>query len=310
MIVFFLSPSIKYMNYDDIFLFVKLVNVGTFSGLAKSLNTTQGTVSKRIQKLEDQLNLQLLHRNSRTLEVTPEGRLLYEKFHHYESSLKDSLDDVINQQNRITGTLHISLPKIVSDTILMPHFHKFAAKYPEAQIVISYNADRVDLLKEGFNLAISMYKPEVMSNKIKLLAKSAVKLFATEEYKERYGLPQTLKELSKHNIVGFASHGIPRNETQVTNLKDNSIELFRSNRNIYVNNALHNIGMVSSGHFLTYSSELFIQKDPITKSMIQVLPNYSFATISFYLIRSNEIHNKLEQVFVKFIEECFSSNNW
>ena len=297
------------MNYDDIFLFVKLVNVGTFSGLAKSLNTTQGTISKRIQKLEEQLNLQLIHRNSRTLEVTPEGRLLYEKFNHYESSLKDSLDDVINQQTRITGTLHISLPKIVSDIILMPHFHKFKAKYPEAEIIISYNADRVDLLKEGFNLAISMYKPEVMSNKIKLLAKSQIKLFATEEYAKRYGLPQTLEELAKHNVVGFASHGIPRKESQVTNLKDNSIELLKSNRNLYVNNALHNTAIINQGHFLSYSPEFFALKDTLSKSLIPVLPNYSFATINFYLIRSNEIHNKLEQVFVKFIEECFSSDD-
>ena len=64
------------MNYDDILLFVKLVNIGTFSGLAKSINVTQSTISKKIQKLEQQLNLQLIHRNSRTLELTADGELL------------------------------------------------------------------------------------------------------------------------------------------------------------------------------------------------------------------------------------------
>lgn len=296
------------MNYDDIFLFVKLINVGTFSGLAKALNTTQGTISKRIQRLEEQLNLQLIHRNSRTLETTVEGRLLYDKFNHYEVDLKDSLEDVINKQSRISGILKISIPKVVSDKILMPYFHEFKEKYPEAQIIISYNANKVDLLKEGLNLAISMQQPDSINNKIKLLKKSRIKLFTTEAYRERYGLPQTLDDLSQHNLIGYAQNNVSIPELLATNIHNDTDELIPIKPNVYVNNAIHNIDMAYSGDFITNVAEFLINRELITGKLIPVLPDYYFGKVNFYLIRGNEIHSKLEQVFVNFIENCFTRN--
>lgn len=69
------------MNYNDIFLFIKLVKLGTFTALANSIGVSQGTVSRRIQHLEENLNMKLLKRNSRGLiEMTEEGRSLFDKF--------------------------------------------------------------------------------------------------------------------------------------------------------------------------------------------------------------------------------------
>jgi len=293
------------MNYDDILLFVKLVNIGTFSGLAKSINVTQSTISKKIQKLEQQLNLQLIHRNSRTLELTADGELLYENFRYYEGSLKDSLSTVINRQNKVAGILKVSLPKIINDKILLPHFYKFMQKYPEAKIIISYNANRVDLLKEGFNLAISMQQPISENNKIRLLKKSKIKLFTTTSYQELYGLPQTPSDLPKHNLVAAALNGEPLNDLFVTNINSESDELVRLNPSLYVSNAIYNVDLTTSGHFIASSAEILVYNELLEESLIPVLPDYCFGSVNFYLLRSNEIHTKLEQVFVDFIVECF-----
>ena len=237
------------MNYDDILLFVKLVNIGTFSGLAKSINVTQSTISKKIQKLEQQLDLQLIHRNSRTLELTADGELLYENFRYYEGSLKDSLSTVINRQNKVAGVLKVSLPKIINDKILLPHFYKFMQKYPEAKIIISYNANRVDLLKEGFNLAISMQQPISENNKIRLLKKSKIKLFTTTSSQELYGLPQTPSDLPKHNLVAAALNGEPLNDLVVTNINSESDELVRLNPSLYVKDNAQSLQIDSSIKF-------------------------------------------------------------
>lgn len=294
------------MNYDDILLFVKLVNIGTFSGLAKSINVTQGTISKKIQKLEQDLNLQLIHRNSRTLELTAEGELLYEKFCRYERSLKDSLDDVINRQNKVAGILKVSLPKIINDKILMPYFHKFMQKYPEAKIIISYNTNKVDLLKDGFNLAISMQQPISENNKIRLLKKSKIKLFTTSLYQQLYGLPKTPTELAKHNLVAAALNGELLNNLVVTNIDDEYDELVSLNPSLYVNNAIYNVDLAASGHFIASSAEILVHNELLDERLIPVLPDYYFGSVNFYLLRSNEIHSKLEQVFVDFIIKCFN----
>ena len=294
------------MNYDDIFLFIKLIQIGTFSGLAKSLNMTQSTVSKRIQKLEGDLNLQLIQRNSRNFEITEDGRLLYDKFHAHQSNLNASLEDIINKQNIAKGSLHISVPKIINDRILAPYLHEFYIQHPSSELIISYNAKINDLLKEGFNLAISTQKPSSLNAKIKLLKKSHFKLFASKTYAERYGLPTQLSELKNYPMIGRSINTVPLKEIQVTHIESEQDEMLYHNSPIYINNSIDNIEMARSGHFIINIPEVFITHDLIQGSFVPVLPEYSFGDINFYLIRNNSIHSKLEKVFTDFIDSCFS----
>ncbi len=76
------------MNFDDIFIFIKLIDIGTFTELAKHLNVSQSTVSRRIQNLEESVNMKLIKRNSRGLiEMTEDGESFYMSFKDIELSL-------------------------------------------------------------------------------------------------------------------------------------------------------------------------------------------------------------------------------
>ena len=202
------------MLYDDIFLFVKLINSGSFSKLSQSVNISQGTISKRIQSLEEELHLQLIKRNSRgLLELSPEGESLYNSFSIHEDKLKESLEEVISLQNIVKGSIHVALPLMIYNKIILPHLDGFIAKYPEAKIIISFTGNQIELLKDNFNLAVTMQQPQSQSTKIKLLQKSRIKLFASKTYIEKHGAPIQLDELSQHNIAGLSINRIPQKES-------------------------------------------------------------------------------------------------
>ncbi|MBK2144396.1 LysR family transcriptional regulator, partial [Francisella tularensis] len=119
------------MNFDDIFLFVKLVNIGTFTELAKQLNVSQSTVSRRIQSLEESINTKLIKRNSRgVIEVTTEGQSLYNNFSYIEEQAVVTFQKWINNSKQIKGILRVGVPKLFFDNLVAPKLDTFYTRYP------------------------------------------------------------------------------------------------------------------------------------------------------------------------------------
>ncbi len=294
------------MNYDDIFLFIRLIEAGTFSALARNLNTTQGTVSRRIKKLEQDLDVQLLIRSPRgPLEMTEDGQLLYDKFSKQEQYLGTVLAEVIKQQKSVKGVLRISLPLQVFNKIIQPNLIDFQQQYPMAKLIISYNGGNVELLKDNYDLAVSLHVPKSQNTKIKVLKKSKIKLFASSVYAEKYGLPLELSDLVNHNLAGRSIDGIAVNILQATNLLTNVDELVSYDPSIFINNALHNVDLALSGNIIISAPDIFIQNDLLSKKLVPVLPDYSFGETSYFLVRRNSVHSRLERVFANFVQECF-----
>lgn len=295
------------MNYDDIFLFVKLINIGSFSRLAKTLNTTQGTVSRRIQNLEEHLHLQLIRRNSRgLLEMTPDGEILYARFSEQENILNNALEDVIDRQSSIKGSLKITIPLLLYNKVLAPYIHDFQNNYPDAKLIISYAGGSIDLLKDNIDMAISTFQPTSQTSKIKLLNSYHYRLYASDEYILKNGQPSTPEDLPRHKLVGSAIDNVPDKRLEVTNTSDNTTQIIDYDPRVCISNAFYNIDMVYSGNYIIKALDLFMSNDVASGKVKVVLPEYTFGTSKFYLIRNSGIKSKLERVFVEFIEDCFA----
>lgn len=308
------------LNYDDIFLFVKLINIGSFSALAKVLNTSQATISRRIQNLENQLHLQLIRRHSRgMLGMTPDGEILYARFSEQERILGSALKEVIDRQSMVKGTLKIAIPLLLYNKVLTPYIHIFQENYPDAKLIISYAAGSVDLLKDNFDLAISSSLPASQTNTIKLLNSYHYKLYATNEYILKYGQPKTPEDLIQHKLIGSSINTVEKylvigqsldnlidKHLEATNINNNKTSVIDYNPSICVSNAFANIDMVYNNNYIVKALDLFMSNDLAHRKVQLILPEYIFGSSKFYLIRNNGIHSKLEQAFVEFIEESFA----
>ncbi|APC91224.1 MULTISPECIES: LysR family transcriptional regulator [Francisella] len=290
------------MNFDDIFLFVKLINIGTFTELAKQLNVSQSTVSRRVQSLEESINTKLLKRNSRgVIEMTAEGESLYNNFSYIEGQAVMALQKWVNNSKQVNGILKVGIPKLFFDNILAPKLDTFYARYPHVQLIFSYTAVAVDLVKDNIDIAITTRKPTAHNCTIKTLIRAKNKLYASKKYIQEKGIPQTIKELENHRIVGFIDKDKCQNILVGFSEQDNSSQEVNINADLFLNNAIYDINLATKCNRIINVLDVFAD----SKANIEpVLSEYYFGKTSFYLIRATGVRSNLEREFVKFIDVC------
>ncbi len=138
---------------DCIQSFVRVVETGSFSAVARELNTTQPTISKQIAALEDYLDVQLLTRSTRKLQLTQEG----ERFFEHCQGVLDAAAEAeasVGQRQKLVGTLRVSCPVAFGQYQVMPCMKEFLERYPDMRVDLTLSDHVTDLVEEGTDLAI------------------------------------------------------------------------------------------------------------------------------------------------------------
>ncbi|MBK2029239.1 LysR family transcriptional regulator [Francisella noatunensis] len=290
------------MNFDDIFIFVKLIDIGTFTELAKHLNVSQSTVSRRIQNLEESVNMKLIKRNSRGLiEMTEDGESFYRSFKDIEKQANTTLQQIVNKSKEISGTLKVGIPKLFLDNILADKLGIFYARYPNVKLVFSYTAGIIDLVKDDIDIAITIKKPITSSCTIKTLVRAKNKLYASQDYIQTYGQPNLLQDLESHDVVGFLHNDKFQTTLIAFSEKDDSKKEVSINQNMFLNNFICDINIATKCNKIINTLDIFANSK---LNVLPVLDDYYFGRTDFYLVRATGVRNNLEQEFVKFIDVC------
>ena len=290
------------MNYNDVFLFIRLIKLGTFTALANSMNVSQSTVSRRIQSLEESLNMKLLKRNSRGLvEMTEEGKTLYYSFNEIENHANNASQEILNKSEKVEGLLKIALPKIFFDNVIVDKLDNFYKAHPNVKLVFSYNGGQIDLLKDNLDIAISTKQPINQNCTFKTLITAKNKLFASNDYIKEHGTPNSIAELSQHNIIGTTENNALLNELKATSEKDASIEIVKISPNLYLHNSACDMDIAIHNKVIINTYDILFNESQKVKP---ILSDYYFGEAKVYLIRGTGIRSNLEKKFVKFVEVC------
>lgn len=294
--------------YDDIFIFLKVVELGTYVKTAERLNTTQSTITRRIQSLEEKLKVALFTRNYRgNIELTSDGETLQQKFFTLYKNLDTQINETANQSEEIQGTLNIALPAVISRSVISPYVHEFTQKFPGVRLILRYISKPIDLTKDGFDLAVSAKMPLSQNSTVKILKKLALKFYATPEYINKYGKPDSFNDLIHHPCIGLLNeHGDPFIHYKVKDLKNNTEFVYNLEAQIYVNNIFQGFEIGRSGNFIICGWDAMFVNLLQNGSLVQILEDYVLDESPFYLIRSSGIRNRAEKVFAGFINDCFA----
>ncbi len=134
-----------------VYLFVHLVNAGGFSQVAKALNMPIATVSRKVHKLEESLDTQLIMRSTRKLRLTEEGDALFKRYQDAISQFDNCSNSV---KNKSEGTLRIAAPVSIISMIFIGALNEFSKLHPDIQLHIAQNNNTLDLVEEGIDIAI------------------------------------------------------------------------------------------------------------------------------------------------------------
>ena len=188
---------------DDMILFVQVVEEGSFSRVAEKLSLTNSVVSKRIARLEENLNTQLLYRSTRKLSLTDAGRTLYNKAKIAKSAFQEAENAVTGYGEDMKGHIRITMPVVSANFIFSESIAEFCKQHPEVSVELQITNRLVDLIEEGFDLALRTAVLEDSSLIARRLIDSQWMICATPDYLKQYGIPQAPEELENHECLVY-----------------------------------------------------------------------------------------------------------
>jgi DNA-binding transcriptional LysR family regulator len=186
--------------------FVGVAEGRSFSAAARGLGATTSAISKRIAALEAKLGAQLFHRTTRTLALTEAGRVLHERVRRVLAEIDEAERDVVGLADGLRGVLRVSAPVTFGQLHVAPLVADFLLANPEVRVELSLDDRYVDVVAEGFDLAIRAGRMVDSTLIAKKLASDRRVVCAAPAYLERAGVPRTPADLARHNCMRHAYH--------------------------------------------------------------------------------------------------------
>jgi DNA-binding transcriptional LysR family regulator len=195
-------------NLDDVFVFMAVVDAGSFVGGGKASGLTRSAAGKAVSRLEDQLGRRLLHRTTRTLSLTDEGRVFYEHGTRIFAAVDEAEASVAGDAGTPRGVLKLTAPDAFGRLVILPLLQAYLATWPRLQVDASFTDRQVDLVDEGFDLAIRIGSAPADSRLIsRVITRFKPVLCASPSYLARHGTPKDAGSLEGHDALVFSSRG-------------------------------------------------------------------------------------------------------
>jgi DNA-binding transcriptional LysR family regulator len=190
------------LEANDLLLFARVADEGSFSRAAERLGLPKSTVSRRIAALESQLGERLLLRTTRKLTVTDFGTGMLAHAHQVAAEVDAALALAQHRQSEPRGRLRVSMPHDLANTVLAPALAAFVLKYPSITLELDLSSRRVDLIGENFDVALRMGAlPDDASLAARQLTVFSHGMYASPDYLRQRGTPDTPEQLLQHDAL-------------------------------------------------------------------------------------------------------------
>jgi len=291
-------------RFEGMDTFIKVVEAGSITGAAARLGVAKSAVSRRLKELEGHLGVELFHRTTRRMNLTETGRAYY---HQSVRILEDVLEAELatsKAHGTLKGSLKVALPSSFGLMHMGPAIQAFSKQHPQIEFDLDFNDREVDLIQEGFDLAIRIAKLPDSSLIARRLAPIQTVLCASPEYLKRAGTPQTPEELIDHQCLVYNLI----HDFEHWHLTDGKGELIKTK--------IHSYMKASSGEFLrnaavegqgiVFMPTFIVYKEIERGALVPILKDYKLAKIDAYAIYPQTRHlSQRVRAFVDFLVKRF-----
>ena len=191
------------MDLNHVATFAKVVELGSFTAAALQLGLPKSSVSRTVTRLEEDLGVRLLQRTTRKLNLTEAGHAYFERARVALGGLEEAASAATNLSSEPRGTVRLSAPPDVNGLGLAERIARFVKKYPLVHVDISLSSRFVDLVAEGFDLALRAGRMRDSSLVARKIGGDSLGVYAAPAYLRRRGKPKVLKDLAAHDCVLF-----------------------------------------------------------------------------------------------------------
>jgi DNA-binding transcriptional LysR family regulator len=292
---------------DLLRVFVAVADKRSFIKTAQALNLPRATVSLAIQQLEQRMGTRLLHRTTRLVQLTPDGRTLLERSRSWLADA-DDIDGLFRKTpTEIAGRLSVDVPSRIARRLVAPALPAFFERYPNVQVVLGSTDRPIDLIQEGVDCAIRVGPLNSASLVARPLGQLTLINCASPAYLAKHGMPHTPEDLSRHWAIDFASAGAARVATWEYQSGAQTINMpMRSH--VAVNNAETYIACCLSGLGLIQIPRYDVQHHLDAGDLVDVLPAWRAAPMQVSAIYPHWRHRADRvEVFVSWLISLLQS---
>jgi len=291
-------------KFEQMRVFIAVVDAGGFSAAAERLDMAKSAVSRRVSELEDRLGVRLLNRTTRRISLTEGGRVFHRRSKVLLADLEDNEAEITQAQGALKGALRIATPLSFGLRHLGPAIEQFMQLHPQVIPDLDLNDREVDLVHEGFDLAV----------RIGLLADSTLiarrlspihrVVCASPDYLRQYGEPRTPMDLERHPCLHYSNlsrrQGWQFPGPDGRPLQPNvHFALQANNGNVLADAAIAGLGVVLGPSFI-------LSEHVQSGSLIPLLQDYPLPELGLYVLYPSSRHlSRRARAFVDFLAERF-----
>lgn len=289
---------------EDMNTFVRIVEAGGISRAADQLGVAKSAVSRRLVDLEAGLNAQLLNRTTRRSSLTEAGRSYYQRALRILADVTELNAATSNTKVMLEGGLKIAAPLSFGLQHLTPVINAFAKAHPGLIIDLDFSDRQVDLVEEGFDLAVRIAELKDSSHIARRLAPISRILCASPAYLDHAGSPQGPEDLKAHHVLHYANAPVSSWKFLGADGKETSVRLTAK---MSANNGDYLCEAVIAGLGLAVLPTFVAWREIEKGNLIRVMTDYTVPSLSAYAVYPQTRHlSRRVRAFIDFLTDRFS----
>ena len=284
---------------NAISVFCKVIETQSFTQAANQQNISVAMASKLVSQLEEHLKTRLLQRTTRKIVPTEAGMLYYQRCQAILLDLSEADSSISNMATSLQGNLLISVPRDFGLLYISPNLPKFIELHPNLHVEIEFEDKRVDLVAEGYDLALRIGYMQDSSLVARKISSSPMHFVASPSYLEARGIPLTPDDLEYHQGLLYKSS---LNQVHWQSTKTNQIQRYKIQSKVVSNNGMALLEMTKAGLGISNSPSFFVKDALASGELVEILSEYKQKPLDIYLVYPNRRHLPAKvRAFIEFL---------
>lgn len=292
---------------NAISVFCKVIETQSFTQAANQQNISVAMASKLVSQLEEHLKTRLLQRTTRKIVPTEAGMLYYQRCQAILLDLNEADSSISNMTTSLQGNLLISVPRDFGLLYISPNLPKFIELHPNLHVEIEFEDKRVDLVAEGYDLALRIGYMQDSSLVARKISNSPMHFVASPSYLESRGTPLTPDDLEYHQGLLYKSS---LNQVHWQSTKANQIQRYKIQSKVVSNNGMALLEMTKAGLGISNSPNFFVKDALASGELVEILSEYKQKPLDIYVVYPNRRHLPAKvRAFIEFLASLGLSEN-
>ena len=284
---------------NAISVFCKVIETQSFTQAANQQNISVAMASKLVSQLEEHLKTRLLQRTTRKIMPTEAGMLYYQRCQAILLDLSEADSSISNMATSLQGNLLISVPRDFGLLYISPNLPKFIELHPNLHVEIEFEDKRVDLVAEGYDLALRIGYMQDSSLVARKISSSPMHFVASPSYLESRGTPLTPDDLEYHQGLLYKSS---LNQVHWQSTKANQIQRYKIQSKVVSNNGMALLEMTKAGLGISNSPSFFVKEALASGELVEILSEYKQKPLDIYVVYPNRRHLPAKvRAFIEFL---------